>query len=102
MSPGLLDFTELDTKNAPQAPKVTKSLGAPRFFKGAPVRFNQGAGFDLEIAAGGRKSRTKSDRDFCDLGGAGVFLALKPYSFSVSSGVFCQPGQKTPLKTEKL
>ena len=67
MSPGLLDFTDFDTKNAPQARKVTKSLGAPRFFKGAPVRLNKGAGFDLEIAASGRRSRTKSDRDFCDL-----------------------------------
>ena len=96
MSPGLLDFTEFDTKNAPQARKVTKSAGAPRFFKGAPVRLNQAAIFDLEIAAGGRRSLAKGGEYFCDFGGAGFFLALNHYSFSVFNCVFASQARAGP------
>ena len=78
-------------KTHPRHARSQNPSAHPVFSKGAPARLSQAAIFDLEITTGGRGSRAKSGKDFCDLGGAGFFLALNPYSFSVFEGVFCQP-----------
>ena len=73
MSMGLLEIADFYRKNEPQARRSQNSFAHPSFSKDAQVRSIETAVIEHQIAIGGGGSRTKSGRDFCDLGAWGFF-----------------------------